>query len=94
MEHEGRHFPNRLRRHRKMAGFTQKEVAYLLAVQSEVLVSNWERGKFLPSGLNLMKLCLLYKAMPQDLYTGVILNLKEELANKQEQLFLNSESLE
>lgn len=94
MEHEGRHFPNRLRRYRKLEGFTQKEVAHLLEVQSEVLVSNWERGKFLPSGINLMKLCLLYKALPQDLYTGLILELKEELAVNQEKLFLNKESLE
>lgn len=90
METEGRQFPNRLRKHRKMVGLTQREVAQLIGVH-DVQISYWERGKFLPSTLSLLKLCILYRAMPQDFYGDLMLHLKSELSKMQESSFLDNE---
>lgn len=67
MESTGRTFPNRLRRHRKISGLTQREVSKILGVRQSS-VSAWENGEVLPNLTNLLKLSILYKALCNDLY--------------------------
>lgn len=67
MESDGRHISNRLRKHRRILGLTQKEVADKLGLK-EKQVSRWECGETIPEFKNLLKLGLFYKALIEELY--------------------------
>jgi len=77
----GRKFPNRLRRHRKIAGYSQCEAAQLLGLRSANRLSRWEQGQSLPSLRNIFKLCALYKTLAEELYSDVLNEARQELNN-------------
>jgi transcriptional regulator with XRE-family HTH domain len=79
MERGNRPIPNTLRLHRKTLGYKQKQVAALLGLHDAVPLSLWEKGALLPSTKNLIKLSLLYRAHPSELYADVFRLLREEL---------------
>jgi transcriptional regulator with XRE-family HTH domain len=83
MEKGNRPIPNTLRLHRMTMGYTQKQVARLLGLHDSVPVSMWEKGALLPSTLNLIKLSLIYRTYPNELYSDVFLTLREELREKE-----------
>lgn len=60
--------PNNLKEYRLKVNLTQKQVAKLIGVNSEERVCHWEKGNNVPSALNLVKLCTLYKTEPKNLY--------------------------
>lgn len=68
MEHAGRHFPNTLRRHRKLWKYSQKEVSLLLGHKDSTRLSKWESGEALPGPLNLIKLGIIYHTIPTEFY--------------------------
>lgn len=69
MEHENRkHFPNRLRMHRKLWRLKQREVAAILGLHSTTPLSQWEKGCKLPSAQHLIDLSNLYRTYPNELY--------------------------
>jgi transcriptional regulator with XRE-family HTH domain len=87
MEHERRkHIPNRLRLHRKQMRYKQKQVAALLGLHPAQL-SQWEHGLKLPSCENLIKLCIIYRTFPSELYTDYYQELKEHITRKEWDLF-------
>jgi transcriptional regulator with XRE-family HTH domain len=53
---------------RQNAGYQQQQVARLLGHKNSVLLSWWESEKSMPSGANLIKLCILYNKTPKELY--------------------------
>ncbi len=65
-------FADKLRRHRKMLGLTQEEVADRIGVSAQA-VSKWETGECLPDVYNLEALCRLY-ALSLD----ILLNTEPE----------------
>jgi transcriptional regulator with XRE-family HTH domain len=58
---------HRLRKNRKIYGFSQRGAARLLGVTPTQLME-WERGKRMPDTRNLFKLVALYKTLGEDLY--------------------------
>jgi transcriptional regulator with XRE-family HTH domain len=62
--------PNNLKEYRLKAGLTQKQVAELVGVNNQERICHWEAGRNVPSALNLMKLCDIYKTNPSKLYFG------------------------
>ena len=82
MGHVVRHIPNRLRKHRKLMGYTQKEVAVLLGVNATDRISQWEQGLTLPNAVNLIKLSLVYHVFPTDLYYDLMSNLRKEIEER------------
>lgn len=68
---------------RTTAGLTQKEVSQTLGYKSSQFVSNWERGLSSPPIGTLRKLCAIYKASEETMFTMVrdiaIRNLEEDL---------------
>jgi len=88
MEHVRRHIPNRLRKHRKMMGYTQKQVALLLGVNATDRISLWEKGATFPSTINLIKLSLIYHVFPTDLYYDLMKHLRHELEERSRGLAL------
>lgn len=80
MVNEGRHIPNRLRKHRKMAGLNQQDVATFLGHKSTCRISRWEKGVSMPSAFNLFKLAILYGTLSEELYYDVYSNYKQTLS--------------
>ncbi len=60
--------PNRIKKYRCICGYTQDEVAEILGIAGANLVSQWERGKVAPSIDNLLKLCVLFHTLIEELY--------------------------
>ncbi len=87
MEKEHRTFPNTLRLHRKQMGYTQRKVAVLLGLHDTVPISLWEKGKALPSTVNLIKLSLIYRTYPNELYDDLFYSFREELKIKELETF-------
>lgn len=77
--------PNRLRKHRLLMGYRQKEVALLLGVENSNRISRWERGLAVPGMVNLLKLSIIYRTFPSELYFEVLLKLRREILQKEEQ---------
>jgi transcriptional regulator with XRE-family HTH domain len=60
-------------------GFSQQDVMRFLKLDSTSMISRWERGVSMPSGINLLKLSLLYKTLVNELYYGYGKELQAEL---------------
>ncbi len=88
MENDRRHIPNRLRKYRRLMGYTQKEVCFLLGVKSTDRISLWEKGLAFPNVTNLIKLSILYHAFPTDLYFDLMKILRHELEEHKQSLCL------
>jgi len=63
-----RRYPNRLKVIRQNAGYTQRHVASLLGHKTSVMLCSWENETIMPSGTNLIKLCIIYNKAPHELY--------------------------
>jgi transcriptional regulator with XRE-family HTH domain len=79
MEQGHRPIPNSLQLHRKIARYTQSHVAQLLGLKSTVMLSAWEQGDAMPTAINLIKLSLIYRTYPNELYSQLFQELKEAL---------------
>lgn len=82
VDYEGQHYPNKLQTFRRSAGFQQRQVAALLKISNPATVSDWENCKKMPSGTNLIKLCILYNATPQEMYHDYFQQLKIDFPKK------------
>jgi len=79
MEHGARPIPNRLTMFRRTQGYKQKEVARLLGLHDGWALRQWEHGKSLPNSSNLIKLSILYRTYPNELYPEYFKEVKEIL---------------
>jgi transcriptional regulator with XRE-family HTH domain len=87
MEQSKKLFPNKLRHYRREFGFKLKDVAYLIEVQNPADIGCWERGRKMPSTLNLLKLCALYRASPDFLYQEYTNALKRSITERERLYF-------
>ena len=53
---------------RKNAHLRQMDVARMLGHTSADRISHWEKGRSVPSLVNLFKLSIIYRTSPEDLY--------------------------
>jgi transcriptional regulator with XRE-family HTH domain len=79
MEQGTRPIPNRLLLHRRLRSYKQKEVAQLLGLYNVLPLRQWEQGKTLPATLNLIKLSILYRTYPNELYPEYFKQVKSSL---------------
>jgi len=87
MEQGTRPIPNRLSHHRRLRGYKQAEVARLLGLYGTVALRSWEKGKTMPSGANLVKLSVLYRTYPNELYVDYFREIKKVLDSAELGLF-------
>ena len=73
------HIPNRLKKHRKIFGYTQEYVREKLKLTSASIVSNWELGLERPSLINLLKLSTLYRTSVDALFIDMKNAIREDL---------------
>jgi len=81
------YIPNRLRKHRRLRGYSQRDVAHLLGLKNANRISKWERGCSAPDFLNFIKLSILYRTIPYDLYFDLYQELKNELTAREQERF-------
>jgi transcriptional regulator with XRE-family HTH domain len=74
---------NRLRRARKIAGYTQRQVAVFLGHKNSARVSSWEKGFACPNIINLFKLSILYRTLPHDFYFDLYQQLRKDIRGKE-----------
>lgn len=74
-----RKIPNLLKKHRKISGLKQKDVAKILELKSSSLISRWEKGLSIPSLINVFKLSILYRTMADSLFNDLVHKLREEV---------------
>jgi transcriptional regulator with XRE-family HTH domain len=87
MERAGRHIPNRLRKHRRLMGYRQRDVIKLLGHKDANRLSRWEAGLALPSTINLIKLSIIYRTLPSELYFDLLLELREQIKHREQKHF-------
>ena len=51
-----------------MHGYSQKKLARMLGMKSSTLISQWEKGITLPTLDSLLKLCVIYNTLIEELY--------------------------
>lgn len=73
---------NYLRRCRKARGFTQKEVAWILGLESSSMISRWEKGVSLPETINAIKICVVYETTVDFVFQELRDALVEEIAER------------
>lgn len=70
-----------------MMGYTQRHVARLLGLYDTKPLSLWEKGTKMPCAKNLLKLSLIYRTYPNELYHELFIELREELTSLELELF-------
>jgi transcriptional regulator with XRE-family HTH domain len=80
---------NNLRRCRKARGLTQTQVARILGLQDHNRLSNWERGKCLPSVAHLFRLAAVYHTTADTLYIDMARSMREEISERKRTMDIN-----
>ena len=65
---EGGRFPNKLKKYRRIHGYSQKKVARVLGLADTSVISRWEHGVVLPALHQVFKLSKLYEILPHELF--------------------------
>lgn len=74
--------PNYLRRCRKARGFTQREVAWILGLESSSMISRWEKGVSLPETLNAIKIAVVYQITVDYVFEELRDTLSDEIRKR------------
>jgi hypothetical protein len=79
--------PNTLRKHRKRLRLRQIDVDQILGFKKLRFkqISIWEKGLGFPNLENVLKLSLLYKTKPEELYSELFKNISQGLQKKMKQ---------
>ena len=70
---------NYLRTHRRKAGFSQDEVAFLLGVNCGTAVSRHERSSREPNLKNALAYSIIYNTVANELYNRTCLEIRADL---------------
>jgi transcriptional regulator with XRE-family HTH domain len=70
-----------------MMGLKQRQVARLLELYDTKPISMWEKGVTTPSTINLLKLSIIYRTFPNELYHDHFIELRDQLKALELRLF-------
>ncbi len=68
MSEEKNVLKNNLLRYRLLFGYSQREIAYMLGLNSTSVIGRWEQGLAAPDLENAMRLSVIYKTLTEELY--------------------------
>jgi transcriptional regulator with XRE-family HTH domain len=77
---------NRIKKYRKIMGYKQKELAFLLGLQNYSIISRWESGSAIPGIVMLFKLSILFRTLPSELYFELTQELRREITMREKLL--------
>lgn len=86
MKNEGRSFINRLRKHRRLMGYTQDDVAYLLDLRSSAQISRWEKGQAIPDTVNVIRLAYIYRTFTEELFREYYKQMRYDIEPREKKL--------
>lgn len=73
--------PNKLRQYRLLKGLSAKQVANYMGLKNEETIIRWERGETMPrTGLQAMKLVIIYNVLLEQLFPMQFLEAKKVIA--------------
>ena len=72
--------PNKLKWYREQAGYTQKDVANILKINTPTMISSWELDLARPGLEYVLKLMHLYHTLPSELFAELSDQYYEEVA--------------
>jgi len=78
--------PNLLRRYRRARGLNQQQAAEIIGVSSANMISRWEKGWSVPSGINVFKLAALYRTMADVLFPNLTTILRQKILRREKRL--------
>ena len=81
-------YPNQLRRYRKKAGFTQRELAKLIGHKTTAHISRYESGAKLPSLLTALKICSALGTLVEVAFGDMNLPIMDEVERRKEKFNL------
>ncbi len=84
-------YPNRLKKYRRVVDLSQRKVAAILGLYDSGCISRWEKGVCLPDLINTIKLCLLFKVLPHELYDELYEKIQIDM---QPNLFAHDEPID
>jgi transcriptional regulator with XRE-family HTH domain len=79
--------PNCLRKYRRISRLKQKQVAKILGFKTASRISRWEKGCCFPNVVNLFKLSIIYRTMPDTLFLDLTRKLREVIGEEKEKVF-------
>jgi transcriptional regulator with XRE-family HTH domain len=79
-------FINRLRKHRRLMGYTQGDVAYLLGLQSKTEISRWEKGRIIPLADKVIRLAYIYHTFAEELFRESFKEARSEIEPREKKL--------
>ena len=66
--------------------YRQTDVAFLLDLNTTSRISRWEKGVSFPNTINLLKLSIIYRTFPNELYFNLLIELRHTLLKKEKSL--------
>ena len=79
--------PNYLRMHRKRAGFSQEEIAFLLGIRTGAPISRYERLTRNPTLAVVFALQIIFQVPAEHIFSGLLQQVKERLGRQAALLF-------
>jgi transcriptional regulator with XRE-family HTH domain len=67
---------------------TITDIAFLTG-SSKSMVCEWEQGKYFPQAQQLLRLSVIYRASPSELYEACVKEIQQEVSNRELVLFSN-----
>ena len=81
--------PNCLRKYRRIRRLKQKQVALILGLKTTSRILQWENGSTIPNIVNLFKLAIIYRVLPDALFIDLVRDLREEIRKGEEKVLGN-----
>jgi DNA-binding transcriptional regulator YiaG len=79
VDYKHRLYPNRLKVIRQNAGYDQTYVSKLLGHSNGNALCLWEQERAMPNGTNLIKLCIIYRKTPRELFPEYYHRLEQQV---------------
>ena len=70
-------------------GYQQSEVIFLLDLNSHSQLSEWEAGRLRPNLENLLRLSIIYRTLPDELYYDLRQELVKDIEEREKLLQAN-----
>lgn len=77
-----RKLKNYLRTYRLKSGLTQRDVAFLLSLDSSSTISRIEKNNRTPTATILLGYCTIFNAQPGDIAPGLLLDIETAVENR------------
>jgi transcriptional regulator with XRE-family HTH domain len=83
MEYSRNRYYNNLRRHRKLMGYSLKDIGFLLNLKCTGRLSRWEQGVSFPNLKNVIKLGIIYRSLTDQFYFDLKEQFRKDISKRE-----------